>query len=91
MADLRAGMDSSLGGSGGGPGPSRKEARSRGFLQALDLGGRAPSKYKADMQGDVAATLAAALCPESLFDDHYAKFIDERTTLLLKDEQTRIG
>ena len=35
MADLRAGMDGPLGGSGGGPAPFRKEDRSR-FLQALD-------------------------------------------------------
>ena len=35
MADLRAGMDGMLGGSGGGPPPFRKEDRSR-FLQALD-------------------------------------------------------
>lgn len=35
MADLRAGMDGVLGGSGGGPPPFRKEDRSR-FLQALD-------------------------------------------------------
>ena len=35
MADLRAGMDGPLGGSGGGPPPFRKEVRSR-FLQALD-------------------------------------------------------
>ncbi|MBD3730999.1 MAG: DUF188 domain-containing protein [Sphingomonadales bacterium] len=35
MADLRAGMDGPLGGSGGGPPPFRKEDRSR-FLQALD-------------------------------------------------------
>ena len=35
MADLRAGMDGLLGGSGGGPAPFRKGHRSR-FLQALD-------------------------------------------------------
>lgn len=35
MADLRAGMDGPLEGSGGGPPPFRKEDRSR-FLQALD-------------------------------------------------------
>ena len=35
MADLRAGMNGPLGGSGGGPAPFRKEDRSR-FLQALD-------------------------------------------------------
>lgn len=35
MADLRAGMDGPLGGSGGGPHPFRKEDRWR-FLQALD-------------------------------------------------------
>lgn len=35
MADLRAGMDGPLGGTGGGPPPFRKEDRSR-FLQALD-------------------------------------------------------
>jgi hypothetical protein len=35
MADLRAGMDGPLGGTGGGPPPFRKEHRSR-FLQALD-------------------------------------------------------
>ena len=35
MADLRAGMDGPLGGSGGGPAPFRTEDRSR-FLQALD-------------------------------------------------------
>ena len=35
MADLRAGMDGPLGGSGGGPAPFTKADRSR-FLQALD-------------------------------------------------------
>ena len=35
MADLRAGMDGPLGGSGGGPPPFSKADRSR-FLQALD-------------------------------------------------------
>ena len=35
MADLRAGMDGPLGGSGGGPAPFAKTDRSR-FLQALD-------------------------------------------------------
>jgi hypothetical protein len=35
MADLRAGMDGPLGGSGGGPAPFGKTDRSR-FLQALD-------------------------------------------------------
>lgn len=35
LADLRAGMDGPLSGSGGGPAPFRKEDRSR-CLQALD-------------------------------------------------------
>ena len=63
------------------------------FLSRADnrkLGGKAPSKYKSDMQGDIAATLAAALCPPSLFDDDYEKFIIERSGLLVADAKSRI-
>jgi hypothetical protein len=63
------------------------------FLSRADnrkLGGETPSKYKAQMEGDVDATLSAALCPPSLFGDDYEKFILERSELLLADAKGRI-
>jgi hypothetical protein len=55
------------------------------FLSKVDnqtLGGVAPSKYRAHMDGDVDKILAKALCPPSLFDDDYEKFTAERARLL---------
>jgi hypothetical protein len=55
------------------------------FLSRADnrsLGGKAPSVYKAQMGGDVDATLNAALCPASLFEDGYEKFVLERARVL---------
>ena len=63
------------------------------FLSRADnrkLGGKAPSKYKSDMQGDIEVTLASALCPLSLFEDDYEKFIIERSALLITDANGRI-
>jgi hypothetical protein len=54
------------------------------FLSKVDnqtLGGVAPSKYRAHMDGDVDKILDKALCPPSLFDD-YEKFTAERAKLL---------
>ena len=47
-----------------------------------DLGGVAPSKYRSKMPGDVATILSRALCPESLFDDEFDKFVAERASVL---------
>jgi hypothetical protein len=47
-----------------------------------DLGGVAPSVYKAKMSGNLSEILAAALCPASLFNDVYNTFIKERAGML---------
>lgn len=57
------------------------------FLSKADntsLGGEAPSLYRARMPGDVGSILERALCPESLFEDNYQKFLNERADLLEK-------
>lgn len=55
------------------------------FLSRADntvLGGEAPSDYRSKMPPDVLPILESALCPDTLFDDDYADFIDERCDLL---------
>ncbi|MDO4652563.1 DUF262 domain-containing protein [Corynebacterium durum] len=48
-----------------------------------ELGGDAPSVYKDKMpQGKINQILDSALCPDSLFDDDYRDFIEERADLL---------
>ena len=62
------------------------------FLSRADnreLGGVAPSAYKAKMAGNIDEILAAALCPASLFGDVYADFCQERAKLLA-DEANRL-
>lgn len=65
------------------------------------LGGVAPSIYKAKMPAaKLSLILGRSLCPESLFDDHYEDFIEERCARLvqaarsvmdLSDGQTSAG
>jgi len=48
------------------------------------LGGKAPSEYKSDMNhSNLGSVLKAAAVPESLFDDDYDAFIEERADELL--------
>ena len=56
------------------------------FMSRTDnrqIGGDAPSIYRALMQGNVEETLAKSLIPDSLFSDDYSKFITERSVALL--------
>ncbi|MEX2523545.1 MAG: DUF262 domain-containing protein [Gammaproteobacteria bacterium] len=50
----------------------------------IQLGGVAPSEYKEKIKGDTNQILEHALCPLSLFDDDYEKFLQERSLLLEK-------
>ena len=55
------------------------------FLSKADntlLGGGAPSAYRARMPQDVQPILASAIVPESLFNDDYEAFLQERSTML---------
>ncbi len=58
------------------------------FLSKTDnitLGGAAPSEYRGHMPKDttqVTAILNSALCPKSVFEDDYKKFIKERALIL---------
>jgi len=55
------------------------------FLSRADnrqLGGVAPSSYKAKMATNLEEILAGALCPFSLFDDNYEAFSTARAKLL---------
>lgn len=57
------------------------------FISRADnrqLGGAAPSAYRAHMTGDKEAILQSHLCPNSLFDDHYDTFIEMRASNLLE-------
>jgi hypothetical protein len=49
-----------------------------------ELGGEAPSKYKAKLATDLGPILLAALCPESLFIDNFNQFICERSKMLVE-------
>lgn len=53
-----------------------------------DLGGAAPSAYRAKMPKDVDHILAKALVPSSLFNDEYVNFLIERLPLLLAKAKT---
>jgi hypothetical protein len=58
------------------------------FLSRVDnntIGGSSPSVYRAKLQGDIAKRLANSLCPASLFEDNYEKFINERIALIWSD------
>lgn len=57
------------------------------FMSKTDnnqLGGVAPSQYRTRMPSDINEILVRALCPASLFDDDFEKFIDERADLLFQ-------
>ena len=47
------------------------------------IGGRPPSEYRSLMHGDVDQILAHAICPTSLFEDNFGKFMNDRANLLL--------
>lgn len=56
------------------------------FLSRSDnrlLGGNAPSAYRTKMPTNVDQILEHALCPPSLFDDDYLRFIEDRAELLM--------
>ncbi|MBL38196.1 MAG: hypothetical protein CMP07_07285 [Xanthomonadales bacterium] len=64
------------------------------FLSRTDnnqLGGEAPSEYRKKMPSDPSAVLEAALCPESIFEDDYSKFIEARVTLLVTEAEKLIN
>ncbi|MCW5297809.1 DUF262 domain-containing protein [Herbaspirillum lusitanum] len=46
------------------------------------LGGGAPSIYRQRMAGNVTEILQSQLCPNALFDDNYASFVQNRAALL---------
>lgn len=55
------------------------------FISRADnrqLGGSAPSLYKVQMPANVADILKHAICPDNLFDDKLAEFIEARTQML---------
>lgn len=55
------------------------------FMSKTDnnqLGGVAPSEYRQKMPENVDEILSRALCPPSLFEDNFEKFIDERAYML---------
>lgn len=56
------------------------------FLSRADnrlLGGKAPSSYRTDMPENTEEILKSAICPESLFNDDYPLFADERAGWLV--------
>lgn len=58
------------------------------FLSRADnrqLGGSAPSLYRAKMAKNCKEVLSAAICPSALFDDKYEPFLDERAQLLTSE------
>lgn len=64
------------------------------FMSKADnvhLGGVAPSVYREKMPEDVGEILGRALCPQTLFDDNFAKFIRERSDLLTKKATELVG
>ncbi len=64
------------------------------FLTKTDnvaLGGVAPSVYRARMPEQLGNILESALCPESLFDDDFEKFLSERSLRLEEFANRLIG
>jgi hypothetical protein len=57
------------------------------FLSRADnrmLGGDPPSVYRAKMAANIDEILGHALCPASLFEDDFVKFMNERSEVLMK-------
>lgn len=52
-----------------------------------DIGGAAPSVYRAKMPTDITSILQSAVTSETLFSDDYSKFVDERSKALLSIAQ----
>jgi hypothetical protein len=55
------------------------------FISRTDnrqLGGGAPSEYRAQMSANVSDIIERAICPQSIFNDNFTEFIKERTVLL---------
>lgn len=64
------------------------------FLSRADnreIGGEAPSKYKAKMRGDIDDVLRRSLVPESIFSDDFLRFLDDRTKLLAEAAASLCG
>ena len=64
------------------------------FLSRADnrqLGGVAPSAYRGKMAANLEEILTAAVCPDSLFDDNYSKFVVERAQLLSEEAMSLCG
>jgi len=64
------------------------------FMSRADnrrLGGVAPSVYRAKMAPDFKAILAAAICPEIIFNDDYPSFIADRADLLARRAKELCG
>jgi len=60
------------------------------FLSKADnteLGGDAPRVYRSKMANNQDEILARALCPSSLFDDDYSKFVAERAEILAAEAE----
>jgi len=56
------------------------------------LGGVAPSKYKDKMPAaKINLILSRALCPDSIFEDHYEDFIIARSARLVQEARTVMG
>lgn len=50
-----------------------------------ELGGVSPRKYRDKMSGSIEEILERAICPISIFDDDYDRFIEERATKLVAE------
>ncbi|BDC52685.1 hypothetical protein F183_A50000 [Bryobacterales bacterium F-183] len=64
------------------------------FLSRTDnrqLGGVAPSRYRAKLGTDWESILRDALCPTSVFDDDYEVFLRERSEMLAERARTLCG
>ncbi|MEW2519486.1 GmrSD restriction endonuclease domain-containing protein [Actinacidiphila alni] len=55
------------------------------------IGDRAPSGYRVDMPRNLKSIQKGALLPDALFQDDFAKFIDERTSLLTRTARELCG
>ena len=57
-----------------------------------ELGGDAPSIYRDKMPQDkIDQILVSALCPDSLFNNDYATFIEERAEMLASEARRLMG